>query len=83
MSQLISHLNQYTQFYLSEWVMVMAVMAWLEGEDVEWVADLQSKLAWELADAGLFLEPLHVRFEDGSRVQWAEEDLLSLKQRGC
>lgn len=39
-NQSISHLYQYAQFYPSKWAMVIAIMAALEGEVAEWVADL-------------------------------------------
>lgn len=60
----------------------MAVTAALEGEAAKWVADLHSKHTWELGNAGLFLEALQGRFKDATRAQWAEEEFLSLKQRG-
>lgn len=81
LSQAISHLDQYAQFYPSQWAMIVAVTAVLEGEAAEWVADLHSEHAWEMADAGLFLEALRAHFEDMSRAHRAGE-LLLLKQRG-
>lgn len=73
LSQSISHLDQYTHFYPSQWAMVVTVMVTLEGEAAEWVADLHTEHAWELADAGLFVEVL--------QVQRAEGELLALTQR--
>lgn len=40
--------------------------AGLQGEAMEWVADLYSDHARELADASLFLEALQTHFEDVS-----------------
>lgn len=56
LSQAISHLA--TWLYPSQWVMVVTVMAVLEGKAAEWVADLHTEHARELADIGLFLEAL-------------------------
>lgn len=58
LSQVISHLNHYGHLYLSQWVMVVAVMAVLEGEAAKWVATLYNLHAYELVDIGLFLEAL-------------------------
>ncbi|KAG8147223.1 hypothetical protein E2320_022723 [Naja naja] len=44
--------------------------------------DLHSANARELADVGMFIEALRTRFEDGSRAQQVEGELLSLKQQG-
>lgn len=63
--------------------MVVAVIAGLQGEAAEWVADLYTDHARELADTGPFLETLQSRFEDVSQVWWAEGELLALKQQGC
>lgn len=82
LSQVISHLDRYACFYPSQWAMVVAIMAGLQGEAVEWAADLYSDHARELADAGLFLEALRSRFEDVFRVQQTEAEILVLKQRG-
>ncbi|KAK9395586.1 hypothetical protein NXF25_018947 [Crotalus adamanteus] len=62
--------------------MVVAVTAGLQGEAAEWAADLYSDHARELADAGLFLEALRSWFEDVSRIQRAEAEILVLKQQG-
>lgn len=35
LSQVISHLDRYTRLYLSQWAMVVEVMAVLEGEVAE------------------------------------------------
>lgn len=61
--------------------MVVAVTAALEGEVVEWVVDLHTEHAQELADAGLFLEAQWIHFKDGTRAQRAEGKLLVLTQR--
>lgn len=82
LSQVISHLDLYTRLYPSQWAMVVAVTAVLDREVAEWVADLHNEHARELADVGLFLEALRARFEDGSRTQQAEDELMSVKQRG-
>lgn len=82
LSQVISHLDNYACLYPSQWAMVGAVIALLESEATEWVADLHSDHARELADAGLFLEALRSRFKDVSWVQCTEGELLALKQRG-
>lgn len=62
--------------------MVVAVTAVLQGEAAEWVADLRSDHARELADAGLFLEVLCTCFEDVSHVQCAKRELMAMKQQG-
>ncbi|KAK9396222.1 Retrotransposon-derived protein PEG10 [Crotalus adamanteus] len=62
--------------------MMVVVTAGLHGKAAEWVADLYSNHARELANASLFLEALHSHFEDLSRAQQAERELLALKQRG-
>lgn len=82
LSHLISHLDRYAHLYPSQWAMVVVVTAGLQGEATAWATDLYSDHARELADAGLFLEALHSRFEDASRLQQAEAEVLSLKQRG-
>lgn len=46
------------------------------------MADLHSDQAQELMDVSLFLEGLRARFEDDTRVQVAEGELIALKQRG-
>lgn len=76
----ISHLDLYAWFYPTQWTMVVAVLAVLEGEAAEWVANLHSEHARELANVGLFLETLRALFEDGSQAQQAEGELLSLKR---
>ncbi|KAM3848292.1 uncharacterized protein M6D78_004949 [Vipera latastei] len=82
LSHVISHLDRYAQFYLSQWEMVVAVTASLQDEAAAWAADLYTDHARELADAGLFLEALRSRFEDVFRVQRAEAEVLALKQQG-
>ncbi|KAK9408148.1 RTL1: Retrotransposon-like 1 [Crotalus adamanteus] len=57
-------------------------MASLQGEAAAWAADLYSDQARELADIGLFLDALKTRFEDPTRLQQAEAQLLGLRQRG-
>lgn len=46
------------------------------------MADLHSDHTWELTNVGSFLGALRARFEDVSRVQRAEGELLAVKQRG-
>lgn len=82
MSHAISHLDRYAHLYPSQWAMVVGITAGLQGEAAAWAADLYSDHAPELGDAGLFLEALHARFEDTARLQRAEAEILSLKQRG-
>lgn len=60
----------------------MVVAVDMEGEASEWVSDLYSDHAAELGDMGLFLSTLQKRFEDNTRAQQAEGDLLKVKQRG-
>ncbi|KAK9412177.1 hypothetical protein NXF25_003352 [Crotalus adamanteus] len=62
--------------------MVVAVTASLQGEAAAWAADLYSDQARELADVGLFLDALKTRFEDPTRLQRAEAQLVGLRQRG-
>lgn len=75
-------MDLYGRFYPSQWVMVMAVTAVLTREVADWVASLHSDHAQELVNVGLFLEALRERFEDESRAQLAEGELVALKQRG-
>ncbi|KAK9401814.1 hypothetical protein NXF25_010170 [Crotalus adamanteus] len=60
--------------------MVGAGTAALRGEAAAWAADLYSDHARELGSAGLFLDALHGRFEDPTRAQRAEAELLALQQ---
>ncbi|KAK9402123.1 RTL1: Retrotransposon-like 1 [Crotalus adamanteus] len=62
--------------------MVVAVTASLQGEAAAWAADLYSNHARELVDIGLFLDALKTRFEDPTRLQRAEAQLVGLRQRG-
>ncbi|KAK9401689.1 hypothetical protein NXF25_010045 [Crotalus adamanteus] len=62
--------------------MVVAVTACLQGEAAAWAADLYSDQARELTDVGLFLEALRARFDDPTRLQRAEAQIVGLKQRG-
>ncbi|XP_039215403.1 uncharacterized protein LOC120315311 [Crotalus tigris] len=80
LGQVISHLDQFAQLYASQWAMVGAVTAALRGEAAAWAADLYSDHARELGSAGLFLDALHGRFEDPTRAQRAEAELLALQQ---
>ncbi|XP_039178262.1 uncharacterized protein LOC120298525 [Crotalus tigris] len=80
LGQAISHLDQFAQLYVSQWAMVGAITAALRGEAAAWAADLYSDHARELGSAGLFLDALHGRFEDPTRAQRAEADLLALQQ---
>lgn len=58
LSQVISHLDRYALCYPSQWAMVVAIMAGLQGEAAEWAANRYSDHARELAVAGLFLKVL-------------------------
>ncbi|KAK9396385.1 hypothetical protein NXF25_019746 [Crotalus adamanteus] len=49
---------------------------------VQYRAQPYSDQARELADVGLFLDALRTRFEDPTRLQWAEAQLVGLRQRG-
>ncbi|XP_039212212.1 uncharacterized protein LOC120313890 [Crotalus tigris] len=80
LGQAISHLDQFAQLYVSQWAMVGAITAALRGEAAAWAADLYSDHARELGSAGLFLDALHGRFDDPTRAQRAEADLLALQQ---
>ncbi|KAK9395754.1 RTL1: Retrotransposon-like 1 [Crotalus adamanteus] len=62
--------------------MVVAITASLQGKAAAWAADLFSDHARELGDIGLFLEALRAQFEDPSRVQQAEAEVLGLRQKG-
>ncbi|XP_039213407.1 uncharacterized protein LOC120314410 [Crotalus tigris] len=81
-SHVVSHLDRYGHLYPSQWAMVVGVTAGLQGEAVAWAADLYSDHARVLSNVGSFLEALHHRFEDSSRVQRAKSELLSLRQGG-
>ncbi|KAK9409868.1 Retrotransposon-derived protein PEG10 [Crotalus adamanteus] len=78
LSHVLKHLDRYTTLYSSNWAMVVAVTASLQGE----AADLYSDQARELADVGLFLDALKMRFEDPTRLQRVEAQLVGLQQRG-
>lgn len=80
--QVISYVDLYGHLYPSQWAIVVAITTGLRGEAADWAADLHSDHARELVDVGLFLEGLRARFEDESRVQQAEGELVSLRQRG-
>lgn len=82
LSQVISHFDLYGRFYPSQWAMVVAITTVLTGEAADWVVDLHSEHARELTNVGMFLEDLRGRFEDESRAQSAEGEILALKQRG-
>lgn len=82
LSHAIGHLDKYAPAYLSQWAMVMAVIAALQGEAVAWAADLYSDHARELGDVGLFLDALQAQFEDVARVQRAESEVVGLQQHG-
>ncbi|KAG8132986.1 hypothetical protein E2320_010816 [Naja naja] len=74
LSQAISHLDQYTQFYPLQWTIAVAVTAVLEREAAECMANLHSEYARELVNV--------IWFDKGTRIQWAEGELLLLKRRG-
>lgn len=82
LSQVISHFDLYGRFYPSQWSMVVAVTTVLTGEMVDWVANLHREHARELTNVGMFLEGLRGRFEDETRTQAAEGEIVSIKQRG-
>ncbi|KAM3835807.1 uncharacterized protein M6D78_010313 [Vipera latastei] len=82
LGQVINHMDQYGPAYTSQWAMVVAVTACLQGEAAAWAADLYGDHARELGDLGLFLEALRARFEDISRVLRAEAEVLDLRQQG-
>ncbi|XP_039196604.1 uncharacterized protein LOC120306793 [Crotalus tigris] len=82
LSHVLNHLDRYTTLYSSNWAMVVAVTASLQGEAAAWAADLYSDQARELADVGLFLDALKTRFEDPIRLLRAEAQLVGLRQGG-
>lgn len=82
LSHAISYLDRYGPGYPSQWAMVVAVTARLQGEAASWAADLYSDHTRELGDSGLFLEALRTRFEDVSQVQRAEAEVVGLRQCG-
>lgn len=59
LSQVISHMDQYSWWYPSQWAMVVAVTSVLTEEADDWVASLHTNHARELVDMGKFLEALH------------------------
>lgn len=75
-------MDQYSHLYTSQWDMVMAVASAMDGEAADWVADLYGDHAAELGDVGLFLAALQERFEDSTRSQQAEGELLAARQKG-
>lgn len=76
---MISHFALYGRFYPSHWAMVVAIMTVLTGEAPDWVVDLHAR---ELTNVGMFLEGLRGQFEDESRAQTAEGEIVALKQHG-
>lgn len=54
----------------------------LEGEAADWITDLYSKHGRELGDTALFLAALWEWFENNTRAQQAEGELLTVQQRG-
>lgn len=82
LGQVIDHLDRFGHLYTSEWAMVLAVAAVMEGKVAEWVANLYSDHAGEVRDVGLFLAALQEHFEDSTQVQQAEGEPLTTKQRG-
>lgn len=81
LSQVLSYINLYGRLYPTQWSMVVAITTTLTGEVADWVADLHTDHAQELTDVGLFLEGLRSRFEDDTRMQVAEGELVALKQQ--
>lgn len=81
LSQVLSYVDLYGHLYPSQWAMVVAITNVLTREAADWVADLHSDHARELVDIGLFLEALCSRFEDDTRTQALEGELVALKQK--
>lgn len=75
-------MDRYVDLYTSQWAMVMAVATVMEGQATDRVADLYSDHAAELGDTGMFLAALQEQFEDNTRIQRAEGELLVAQQRG-
>lgn len=75
--QVLNHIDRYGHLYTSQWDWIMAVMTVMEEEAADWVADLYGEHAEEL---GLFLATLQERFEDTTRTQQVEGELLAV---GC
>lgn len=65
---------------MSQWDMAMVVMAVMEGEAADLVADLYGDHVVELGDIGLFLAVLQGRFEYITRTQQAEGELLTIQE---
>ncbi|XP_039211424.1 uncharacterized protein LOC120313512 [Crotalus tigris] len=82
LSQTIGHMDRYGHLYPSQWAMVGAVTAALQGMALEWIADLHTDHARELASVGAFLGALRTCFEDLSRIWRTEGEVLNIKQRG-
>ncbi|KAK9407763.1 hypothetical protein NXF25_006537 [Crotalus adamanteus] len=82
LGHVLNHLDRFAAQYTSQWAIVVAVTANLQGEAAAWAADLFSDHAGELADIGSFLDALIARFEDSTRVQRAEAEIVGLKQAG-
>lgn len=82
LGQVIDHLDKFGHLYSSQWAMVMAMVTVMEGKAAERVTDLYSDHAAELGDVVLFLSALQERFEDNTRVQQVEGELLAAWQRG-
>lgn len=82
LGQVLNHLNDYGHLYTSNWDMIMAVAAVMDEETADWVLDLYGAHAAELSNVGLFLASLKERFEDGTRTQEVEGELLAVKQWG-
>lgn len=68
LGQVIDHLDKYGHLYNSQWAMIMAVAAVMEGEAADWVTDLYSNHAGELGDIGLFLSAITAGYS--SRLCW-------------
>lgn len=82
LSQVISHFDLYGRFYPLQWAMVVAITTALKGEAADWVANLHSEHARELTNVGMFLEGLRAQFDDETRAQTAEGEIVAIKQRG-
>ncbi|KAK9401553.1 hypothetical protein NXF25_012267 [Crotalus adamanteus] len=82
LGHVLNHLDRFAAQYTSQWAIVVAVTANLQGEAAAWAANLFTDHARELADIGSFLDALRACFEDPTRVQRAEAEIIGLKQAG-
>ncbi|KAG8139418.1 hypothetical protein E2320_002181 [Naja naja] len=80
LSQAISHLDQYIQFYPSQWAMVVVVMVALESGAAEWVACTESTPG--VGECRSFLEGTVSLVRGWDPCTTGGRELLLLKQRG-